>query len=205
LTGITQKDVAGHKIDVEAFQAILDEADMAIAFNAQYDRGFVEKIGLKAKKWACAYLMIPWKKFVLGSNSQRSLVFEHGAIPSSHQALTDIEDLWWLLLQKPSDRLVKRPAADPVRYLNQLLEASKEQWYIALAHGAPMAAKEFLKKNGFQWQGKPPWMRIFPRSKGGEIREILMEAKCNDTSAIYRCDPTDPGLIKKYFPNVGNR
>ena len=56
ITGITNKDVEGHSLDWKIISSILNKADIVVAHNATFDRGFMDRyLPLsKEKVWACS-------------------------------------------------------------------------------------------------------------------------------------------------------
>ncbi|MCJ2122401.1 exonuclease domain-containing protein [Methylobacterium sp. J-077] len=63
LTGITNADVSGHRIDEAAAQAMAADAAVVIAHNASFDRQMCESRWsiFREKKWACPLNQIPWR------------------------------------------------------------------------------------------------------------------------------------------------
>ena len=63
LTGLTDDDVRGKHIDVEAASALIRRSDLVIAHNARFDRPFFERVlpATRDTPWACSRLEIPWR------------------------------------------------------------------------------------------------------------------------------------------------
>ena len=55
LTGLTDDDVRGEVIDVEAASALIEGSGLIVAHNARFDRPFVERVlpAARARPWAC--------------------------------------------------------------------------------------------------------------------------------------------------------
>ena len=55
LTGLTDDDVRGERIDVEAASALIEGSGLIVAHNARFDRPFVERVlpASRARPWAC--------------------------------------------------------------------------------------------------------------------------------------------------------
>src|SRR5262245_57458782 len=63
ITGITDGMVRGHALQWDKFNAICESADLLIAHNAKFDRGWLEVHGgMKVNKWACTRNMIDWRE-----------------------------------------------------------------------------------------------------------------------------------------------
>ena len=62
LTGLTDDDVRGERIDVEAASALIEGSGLIVAHNARFDRPFVERVlpAARARPWACTRAEVPW-------------------------------------------------------------------------------------------------------------------------------------------------
>ena len=62
LTGFTDDDVRGERIDVEAASALIERSGLIVAHNARFDRPFVERVlpAARARPWACTRAEVPW-------------------------------------------------------------------------------------------------------------------------------------------------
>lgn len=62
ITGITDQDLVGRRIDDRVATDIISSADVVIAHNAAFDRPMVEKrlTDLPIKQWACSCVEIDW-------------------------------------------------------------------------------------------------------------------------------------------------
>ena len=194
LTGIEDEWLRGEKIDVPQVQALLDRADVVIAKNSAFDRGFIEPLGLTAKRWGCANIHIPWEKYLfMHGKSQRLLMFEHGLTPSSHRALSDCEDLWRLLQCSPKDRLVQRPATEDGRYLDTLLRNMEEEWFLCVCT-PPYDLRQVVKDAGFSWSSlSKRWYRLHSKSEGAAIKQLV----AGFSPRWLPADPTDSGLLRR--------
>jgi len=94
--GITDAMVKGHRIDGPRAEALLAEADLVLAHNSGFDKGFVAQIapGAPDLAWGCTCRGIPWKKLYpsLPSLSLQTLSRFFGArTGTAHRALGDVE------------------------------------------------------------------------------------------------------------------
>ena len=93
LTGLTDADLAGGSIASEGLIALLEYCDGVVAFNAQFDRPFVEKlIGSHVPvPWGCAMADVPWRGLGFEPGQQGYLLMQTGYfMPSAHRAKDDV-------------------------------------------------------------------------------------------------------------------
>ena len=101
--GITNAMVKGHRIDADRLTSILARADLVVAHNSGFDKGFVRQVvpASDALPWGCSCRGIPWKSFYPGLYSTslptlaRFLKLQSG---TAHRALGDVETTVNLLL-----------------------------------------------------------------------------------------------------------
>ena len=62
LTGLTDDDVRGERIDVEAASTLIERSGLVVAHNARFDRPFVERVlpAARARPWVCARAEVGW-------------------------------------------------------------------------------------------------------------------------------------------------
>jgi len=94
--GITDAMVKGQCIDVGRAAALLAEADLCLAHNSGFDKGFVAQVLPEAPgyTWGCTCRGIPWKKLypALRSTALQSLSNCFGCEKgTAHRALGDVE------------------------------------------------------------------------------------------------------------------
>ncbi len=145
LTGITDNHVRDQRINDLQIIKLMQQADLVIAHNADFDRPFVEKrFPIFAEKaWACSMAEIPWSSERIGSMKQDYIAFKLGFFYDAHWALTDclagIEIL--------SKRL---PSSDKLA-LATLLEHARKPSYRIWAQNSPIKRKDDLKQRGYWW------------------------------------------------------
>ena len=99
--GITNAMVKGHRIDPEAVRALLQRADLVVAHNSGFDKGFVAQVVPEAAGmlWGCSCRGIPWRShFPLANARLQDLARALGVQPgTAHRALGDVETTLGLL------------------------------------------------------------------------------------------------------------
>ena len=146
LTGLTDDDVRGERIDVEAASALIEGSDLIVAHNARFDRPFVERVlpAARARSWACTRAEVPWVSEGFASQALHCLLCAYGVFARDrHRALADCEAGVWLLAQRlpvsgePVLAAMRRRALTPTVRL----------WAIR----APFSSKEALRARGYRW------------------------------------------------------
>ena len=91
MTGITDADVAGKRIDDEEVENFLNGVDLVIAHNASFDRRMAERRFpcFKAKAWGCSQTQIPWKREGLAIAKLEFLAYQMGFFYDKHRATSD--------------------------------------------------------------------------------------------------------------------
>jgi DNA polymerase III subunit epsilon len=166
LTGITDEDVRGLKIDWGKVNHLLSEAQLIIAHNAAFDRPFVDQFSevSRNKVWACSLKQVDWTKNGFHTSKLEFLNIYHGFFTDSHRALADAEALLYLLsLPTPHD--------GETPYFRELLENARRPLIEVKAEHAPFEGKENLKQRGYGWdQAIRCWKKtIFKDSLDDEI------------------------------------
>jgi DNA polymerase-3 subunit epsilon len=146
LTGITDEDVRGKRIDDEVIARIAGEASLIIAHNARFDRPFLERrLSCFAEKpWACSVNEIPWKRLGCSSSSLEFLLYKScGEFFDAHRAADDCLAAIHVLAT------AARTGELPMR---QLLDAARRDSYVIRATGSPIECKDMLKARGYRWK-----------------------------------------------------
>jgi DNA polymerase III subunit epsilon len=145
LTGITNTQVSGERIDDAAVEAFLSDASLIIAHNSEFDRSFTEKRFsiFRKKPWACSLNEIPWKDEGLESSKLGFLAYRCGFFFDGHRAIEDCLATIHIL----AHRLPKSGSL----VLKKLLENARRTSYKIWAIGAPYEKKDLLKESGYRW------------------------------------------------------
>ena len=146
LTGLTDDDVRGERIDVEAVSALIERSGLIVAHNARFDRPFVERVlpAARARPWACTRAEVPWTAEGFASQALHCLLCAYGVFARDrHRALADCEAGVWLLAQ----RLPVSGDAVLAAMRRRTLTPTVRLWAIR----APFASKEALRARGYRW------------------------------------------------------
>lgn len=140
LTGISQKDVAGHSIDRGEIARFIDNAAIIVAHNAGFDRLFCERLWpeFASKPWACSTSEIDWRAHGYRGARLSYLLAGHGYFMDEHRALNDCEALLVILASESG-------------CFSELLENARRTSHRVYAEGAPFEQKDVLKSRGYRW------------------------------------------------------
>ena len=156
LTGITDQDLVGRRIDPRLATDIIASADLVIAHNAAFDRPMVENClaALPAMAWACSCAEIDWATAGFEGRSLGWLCAQAGWFYNAHRAEGDVDALIQLLRHERTDG---RPL---LRELDQ--RSSADSWLIE-AIGSAFATKDALRRRGYRWDAKAQiwWREVF--------------------------------------------
>jgi len=143
---LTDEMVAGHTIDEQEVEAIVNQVDFVIAHNARFDRPMVEKHWpcFKAKPWGCSWFSVNWIEEGFSAGKLDYLGAQFGFFFEAHRALSDCEACVGLLAQT-------LPTSQK-RVLNMVREASQRPDYLIRAIRAPFDKKDLLKNRGYRWR-----------------------------------------------------
>lgn len=145
ITGITDEQVAGQRLDDQRVEALLGKVNLVIAHNAAFDRPFLERRFpfFAEKPWGCSMHDVEWEEAGVECAKLKWIAHELGFDFDSHRAINDcfagIEILANCL-----------PASDR-GILAELLGNARQPTVRIWAKGAPFAAKEALKRRGYRW------------------------------------------------------
>ena len=167
LTGITDAMVAGHKIDAEALQTFVSDANVIIAHHAEFDRKFAEfSWPLFAQKyWACSMAEIEWqKKLGFAGTKLGYLLAGAGYFHGAHRAIDDCQAVL------------------------ELLARQLPGW----AENSPYDLKDALKCRGYRWNdgtdGRPrSWhIDVGKDNRDAELNYLKKEIYQRDVDVLCR-------------------
>ena len=155
ITGIDDEMVAGHEIDWNKVNKIVQASDIMVAHNAKFDRSFMDRYMplSKDKIWACSVYDIDWlnRGFVKGSLELLSIW--HGFYYDSHRAMNDVDAVIHLLTH-PSNK-DNKPVVE-------LINNSQIPYYEVIASKSPYESKDILRSHNYRWNGENKywWKRV---------------------------------------------
>ena len=145
LTGLTDQDLAGRSIDEEQVAKMLASCDGVIAYNAGFDRPFVEKMIDRhvAVPWGCAMADVPWRKAGFEPGQQGYALMQAGYyMPRAHRAKDDVLALIQLL---------DHVCDDGETVMAKTLEAMEAPAWRFEAKGAHYGYKDDLREQRYRW------------------------------------------------------
>jgi len=190
LTGITDEDVQGKRIDDVLVESVAGEAALVIAHNAGFDRPFSERRFpfFRDRHWACSQKEIPWKVMGLGSGALEFLLMKHcGVFHAGHRADHDCLALLHLL---------GTPFESGETPFQLLLTAARKKSYRIWAIGSPISRKDELKNRGYRFNngkdGRPlSWYRDISAADEPAERAWLAAAMYSGDASRFRVDTLD--------------
>lgn len=144
LTGITDLDLVGHRIDDAAAEALLCSAEVVIAHNAAFDRKFVERrlTGAIGLAWCCSCREVDWAVSGFDGRSLGWLCAQAGWFFDGHRAESDVDAVLALLgVEMQGGRTA----------LRELLDTASETSTLVSAVGAGFDVKDKLRRRGYRW------------------------------------------------------
>jgi DNA polymerase-3 subunit epsilon len=145
LTGINDDKVKGQKIEEDAVAGYLQDVDLVIAHNAQFDRAFFEMTfpSVPAKAWSCSMYDIDWSVEGISSHKLEYIAYKYGFFYEGHRAIIDCLAGIHILAQNlpNSQELV----------LKRLLYNALAIRFKIYATDSPYDSKDLLKARGYRW------------------------------------------------------
>ncbi|WP_316353569.1 3'-5' exonuclease [Candidatus Trichorickettsia mobilis] len=149
LTGITDDMVNGHQINEHEAASYLQEVDIIIAHNAQFDRTFFEMTfpAIPPKAWGCSMCDIDWKIEGISSHKLEYIAYKYNFFYEGHRAVIDsLAGIHILAQDLPNSK-------QPV--LKQLLANALQLKFKLWATDSPYDSKDLLRARGYRWSNHP--------------------------------------------------
>jgi len=145
LTGITDDMVKGHRINVDEVDSYLNNVDIIIAHNAQFDRTFFDMTfpTITPKAWGCLMYDIDWKNEGISSHKLEYIAYKYNFFFEGHRAIIDCLAGIHILAQ---DLLISKGLV-----LKQLLTNAGALRFKLWATNSPYDSKDLLKARGYRW------------------------------------------------------
>jgi DNA polymerase-3 subunit epsilon len=184
LTGISDDMVRGQSIDEDEVSKYLEDVDIIIAHNAQFDRAFFETTfpNITPKAWGCSMRDINWQDEDISSLKLEYIAYRYGFFYEGHRAIIDCLAGIHILAQN----LITSEVPVLQRLLNNTTQLEFKIW----AKNAPYDAKDLLKARNYRWGVHPindyrAWAIIIPESNVEEEIKYLR-------SDIYKTNASIP-------------
>jgi len=149
LTGITNDMVKDHSIENSKVAEYLEDVDIIISHNAQFDRAFFETAfpDIAPRAWACSMRNIDWNNEDISSFKLEYIAYRYNFFYEGHRAIIDCLAGIHVLAQNllNSKQLVLK------RLLDNTLQLEFRLW----AKDAPYDCKDLLKARGYRWGSHP--------------------------------------------------
>lgn len=155
LTGLTNDLVRGHTIDTTYVDALVRDAELVIAHNADFDRRMTERRfpSFARVDWACSYREVPWADMgVVGAKLPHILAEACGGFYEAHRALDDcLVGVHVLATARHEGKTA----------LGHLLASARQPLTRIWATNSWFKAKDKLKARGYRWAPEPTkcWFR----------------------------------------------
>ncbi|MEO8139912.1 MAG: 3'-5' exonuclease [Gemmatimonadota bacterium] len=190
LTGISDADVKGKRIDDAAVEAVVKSASLIIAHNAGFDRPFMERRLpiFREKHWACSQQEVPWRAAGSRSGALEFLLIKRcGMFFDAHRADHDCQALVHLLAT---------PLESGELPLALLLQSARRKSVRLWAEQAPIASKDALKTRRYRWNpgtdGRPKaWYKELGREDLAAELVWLTAEVYGGSLPTLRQDPLD--------------
>lgn len=154
ITGITDEMVAGKRIDETRVTALITDASIVVAHNAEFDRPFLENRfpAFDGLPWGCSMIDVDWTAETIGSRKLDYIAFRMGLFFDAHRAEEDCHALLEILAQPLP--VSGHPA------FKALLDRLPQVGYTLFALNSPFATKDLLKARKYRWDGdRKVWHR----------------------------------------------
>lgn len=176
LTGITDEMVAGHKMDLTEVDEMIGVANFIVAFNANFDRKFIERVNMGAvkKPWGCAMSQVPWQAEGIAGRRLEYIAHAQGFFYEAHHAIDDcLAAIHLLSMPLPQSGTIALTALRA-----QAIKPTHRVW----AEHTRFETKDTLKARGYSWSdgstGRPKsWYRTVTTAEEIEAEKAWLCAE----------------------------
>ncbi len=173
LTGITDADVAGQRIDEEQAVSLIASTTLAIAHNAAFDAPRVERRlpAIAGHGWACSCNEVPWPDLGFDGRKLGHLLMQQGMFHHGHRAAADV----WATIN-----LLSSVMPDGETALAKLIRQAEQPSVRIEATNAPFEAKNALKARGYRWhvEQRVWWTEVATKEEAAEHAWLTAAASC---------------------------
>jgi DNA polymerase III subunit epsilon len=145
LTGITDDMVKDQQINQVELDNYLQDVDIIIAHNAEFDNSFFNKTfpSIAPKAWACSMIDINWREEDISSHKLEYIAYKYNFFFEGHRAIIDcLAGIHILSQELPNSN---------ISVLKQLLDNAGQLRFKLWATNSPYESKDLLKARGYRW------------------------------------------------------
>ena len=145
LTGINDDTVRGRQINETEVADYLQNVDLIIAHNAQFDRTFFEMTfpAIPPQAWGCSMYDIDWKFEGISSHKLEYIAYKYNFFFEGHRAIIDcLAGIHILSQELPNSRQA---------VLKQLLTNALAVRFKLYSTNSPYESKDLLKARDYRW------------------------------------------------------
>jgi DNA polymerase-3 subunit epsilon len=149
ITGLSDERLRGQKIDDGMVAALMSDAVLVIAHNADFDRKMIERrfSGFDQVAWACSQRDVKWEKFgCYGVKLEYLLMVLCSEFYEAHDALQDC---------LAGVHVLATPRLEDVSPFQMLLQSVRTPTIRLWAHESPYATKDRLRLRRYRWFPAP--------------------------------------------------
>lgn len=166
ITGISNSSLKNQRVDWKKVTELINSANLIVAHNAKFDRGFIDKYCKYNTKpvWSCTMTQVDWVQHNLPTSNLVLLGAFHGYFTDAHRALVDAELVIKILSINPKYMLELYQGAHAIRSLIEVSNTQYEQ-------------RTLLTKIGFRWNPtKKIWYKLcFKKDVQSEVKILEKE------------------------------
>ena len=190
LTGLSDADLAGRRIDDGLATRLLADADLVVAHNARFDRPFVESRlnSIDHLRWGCSMAQVDWQALGFDGRQLGYLLNQIDRFHAPHGAGSDVDALSTLLAH-PVD-------GERTALFHVLDAATRDVWKVS-ALGSPISSKDILRRRGYRWNpdARTWWREVDDDARAEEsawLDERVYGARGQALGQSARWDRLDP-------------
>lgn len=168
VTGISPEMLVGQKIDWNAVDSMLAKADVIVAHNASFDRGFLDRRSRVSpeKVWACSAWQVEWRAKGFKNARLQDLTQALGITHHAHRAMSDVDAMVDLIGRE--DVMTGKP------YFHEIMESCRQEVAYLWVEGRTYDQRDLLKAHGFRWNGAGKiWGKFIPAADVGRQSESV--------------------------------
>lgn len=182
LTGLTDAELAGQRIDDAQVEELVAQSVLVISHHAGFDRRMLERRLpiFREKPWGCSWIDVDWQK-AYGTRAGRLEIILSDVLQQFHAAHRAVDDC------HVGVHLLANAIAGGRTALSYLLESTRKLTYRVWAEGSDFMAKDKLKARGYEWRpdetGRKCWFKdvhaadvddemMFARDIGGATPQV---------------------------------